>query len=280
MTVEIGSFLYFLFIFVCIALTVGLYFLLRNKTPKTQKIVLLSLLVFNFVLHFTRAFYVSSVEEFFALTSFKNLCATSVIVFPFIFISKSNTLKDYMIYIGILSGGATMLYPEGVLGHDMTSFDQWRFYICHMLLFIVSFLILILKVHKLNYHNIYKMPLCVLFMYLIIMTNSIVLGEIGVLSPRGDDPLVIGYDNESLVWRPDRLAGTILSWFTPGFMATVPTGVYAGQTFYWPFLWMVIPVILAAILGALLICLPFEWKHMKEDFLKLKQRVKNKNNPS
>ena len=278
MTVEIGSFLYFLFIFVCAALTIGLYFLLRNKTQKTQKIVLLSLLVFNFVLHFSRGFYASSIESFFSSISFKNLCATSVIAFPFIFISKSNTLKDYMIYIGILSGGATMLYPEGVLGADMTRFDNWRFYICHMLLFVVPFLMLLLKVHKLNYRNIYKMPFCVLFAYLIIMTNSIVLGEIGLLSPRGDDPLVIGYDNESLVWRADRLAGTILSWFTPAFLKTMPAGVYAGQEFYWPFLWMVVPVFIASILGALIICLPFEYKHIKEDFLKLKQKIKNKNN--
>ena len=144
MVVEIGSFLYFVFIFVCIALTVGLFFILRNKTQKTQKIVLFSLLVFNFLLHFSRAFYASGVGDFLSMVSFRNLCATSVIFFPFIFLSKNETWRDYMVYVGILSGFGTMLYPEGVLGEEMTTFDNWRFYICHMLLFVISCLVSVL----------------------------------------------------------------------------------------------------------------------------------------
>ena len=35
MTVEMGSLLYFVFMFACLGIIVGLYFLLRNKTEKT-----------------------------------------------------------------------------------------------------------------------------------------------------------------------------------------------------------------------------------------------------
>ena len=275
MIVEVGSFLYFVFLFVCVGLTVGLYFLLRNKTDKTKKIVLFSILAFNFLLHFSRVFYMNT-ADFLCAVSFNNICATSVVFFPFIFLSKSDTWKDYMVYIGMLSGAATMLYPEGVLGSDMTYFDNWRFYICHMLLFVVSCLIVVLKVHKLNYHRIWKMPFCFLFMYLIIMVNTVLTSELGLSTPRGTD-LQVPYNNESLVWYPDRLAGSILSVFVPDFLKYVPFGEHAGEAKYWPFLWIVCPVFIAAFVGCFLLSLPFEWRHVKEDFVNLKAKFqKNK----
>ena len=277
MTVEMGSFLYFVFMFAAFGVIIGLYFLLRNKSQKTIKIVLFSMLAFNFLLHFSRAFYASSASDFLSAVSFRNLCATSVLFFPFIFLSKNQTWRDYMIYMGIFSGLGTLIFPEGVLGDDMTRFDSWRFYICHSLLLIVSALMLLLKVQKLDYRRIWKMPFCALFMFLIIMINSVLLSELGITAARSGE-VVPNYDNESLVWYPDRAAGPFLTWLTPEFMKTIPFGPHAGEAKYWPFLWLVCPVFFYGLVGCFLLALPFEWKHIKEDFTALKQKIQNRKN--
>ena len=42
---------------------------------------------------------------------FINICGANIFLFPFLFFSKSDSVKDYMFFLGILGGGAAMLYP-------------------------------------------------------------------------------------------------------------------------------------------------------------------------
>ena len=48
---------YFFWLAVCAGAIAGLYFLLRNKTPATQKWVLFGFLVLGLILHFTKVYY-------------------------------------------------------------------------------------------------------------------------------------------------------------------------------------------------------------------------------
>lgn len=279
MTIQMGNIWYFGFILLCAGITVGLYFLLRHKSPKTIKIVLLSMLVFNFVLHFTKGLYEPYKSDPYNLASglwFINLCATSVLFFPLIFISKNDTWRDYMIYMGILAGAATMIYPEGVLGREVFVFETWRFYICHMLLFVVSCLMLVLGVHKLDYRRIIRIPFCALAMFLFIMVNCVLMSELGFTQVRGDNFFEINYNNQSLVWGPERVGGDFLKVFTPDFMKYVPFGEHAGELKYWPFFWLVVPTFVYGIVGCLLLCLPFEHKHIKQDWLAFREKIRQK----
>ena len=54
MNIQMFNGWYFLMLFICIGLVVGLYFILKNRTQKTQKIVLFSLLLFGLILHFLK----------------------------------------------------------------------------------------------------------------------------------------------------------------------------------------------------------------------------------
>ena len=56
MNIKLFNRWYFLMLFVCIGLVVGLYFILKNRSKKTQFIVLLSLLIFGLILHFLKIF--------------------------------------------------------------------------------------------------------------------------------------------------------------------------------------------------------------------------------
>ena len=95
--VELFNFWYIFFILLISGSIVGLYFLLKNKSEKTKKIVLGSLLFFNLGLHFLKLTfppYSTNPEIAMREVWFVNVCATSVLFFPFIFISKSPSTRD------------------------------------------------------------------------------------------------------------------------------------------------------------------------------------------
>ena len=62
-------------------------------------------------------------------------------------------------------------------------------------------------------------------------------------------------------------------------MKVVPAGVSAGQTKFWPLFYLIPGCLLYFTLLPLLLCLPWEWKHIKEDFIKVKLFFKNLRKP-
>ena len=43
---------------------------------------------------------------------FVNICGANIGLFPFLFFSKNKHVKDYMFYIGVLSGLIALFYPQ------------------------------------------------------------------------------------------------------------------------------------------------------------------------
>ncbi len=207
---------------------------------------------------------------------FVNVCGTSVLLFPFIFISKSSVAKDYMAFLGIISGFLAMLYPTEAIGKSVLTLDLWRFYICHGIIIAVPMLMLLLKLHKLDVKRIWKTPICVCAMLLFIICNQVLQSELGIIPLRNDDMLNVNFRNPSLIWGPTDGVAVIFSYLTPSFMKTVPVGAYAGQEKYWPFFWMLPGVIIYFILIPLIICLIFDFKQTKNTFINLLKLFKTK----
>ena len=233
--VQLFNFWYIFFIALFAGAIVGLYFLLKNKTVKTQKIVLASILFFNLALHFLKlTFPPYSTDSAVAMREvwFVNLCGTSVLFFPFIFLSKSETAKDYMVFLGVISGFLAMLYPTEALGKSVLTLDLWRFYICHGIIIAVPMLTVLLKLHKLDIKRIWKTPFCVCAALLFIICNQVLQSELGIIPLRNDDMLNINFRNPSLIWGPTDGVAVIFSWLTPSFMKTIPFGEFAGQEKY------------------------------------------------
>ena len=270
--VKLFNFWYIFFILLLAGVIVGLYFLLKDKTDKTKKLVLGSLLFFNLALHFLKlTFPPYSTNSELAMREiwFVNVCGTSVLFFPFIFMSKSDVAKDYMVFLGIISGFLAMLYPTEAIGESVKSLDLWRFYICHGIIIAVPMLTVLLKLHKLDVKRIWKTPVCVCAMLLFIICNQVLQSELGMIPLRDGDMLNINFRNPSLIWGPTDDVAVIFSWLTPSFMKTVPVGPYAGQEKYWPFFWMIPGIIVYFILVPLLICLIFDFKDTKDTFVNL-----------
>ena len=269
MTVEFFNLPYFIFLFTGFGLVVALHYLLRNKSMKTKKIVIGTLLLANLALHFLKLTfppYSTNPDKAIRDIWFINICAVSVISFPIYFFSKSDTLKDFMFYLGAISGGLALLIPTEALGETIWQLDLFRFYIAHMIILIAPVLMVSLGVHKLNYKRIWKMPLVMAGVMVFIMVQQILQSELGIVSLRDADFFDINYTNPSLIWGPgDSELSILFTIFTPDFLTVVPWGTYAGQTKYWPFFWLMPSMIVYFIALPLLLCLPWEAKHIWND---------------
>ena len=277
--VELFNFWYLFFIALFSGAIVGLYFLLKNKTDKTKKWVLGSVLFFNLALHFLKLTfppYSTNPELGLREVWFVNVCGTSVLFFPFIFISKSDTAKDYMVFLGVLSGFLALLYPTEAIGKSVLSLDVWRFYICHGIIIAVPMLTVLLKLHTLDVKRIWRTPICVCAMLLFIICNQVLQSELGIIPLRNEDMLHVNFRNPSLIWGPTDSVAVLFSWLTPSFMKTVPVGAYAGQEKYWPFFWMLPGVIVYFILVPLLMCFIFDFKGTVRTFADFFKRFKRK----
>ena len=183
--VKLFNFWYFFFVFLAAATVIVPYVLLRNKSQKTKKIVIFIMLILNLALHFLKLTFppysTNPPEKAIRDISFINVCATSVLFFPFIFISKSDTAKDYMVYLGIISGFLAVFYPTEALNKSVFTLDLWRFYFCHIVIFAAPLLTVLLGVHKLDIRRIWKIPFCIMAMLLFIVCNQVLQSELQLI---------------------------------------------------------------------------------------------------
>ena len=286
MVIEWFNFWYFFFIALSAGLIAGLYFLLRNKSEKTQKAVLFSILVIGFLMHFLKVYYPPySTDEARLLRDswFVNICAANIALFPFLFFVKNKYVKDYMVYIGIISGLIAIFYPQepmdkvNQLGEQL---DILRFYFHHWMLVAVPMLMLMFKHHRLSYKRVWSAPTGLLLLMLFIMLNQLLQSELGFIPLRGDGFIIPNYKNTSYIWGPlnqdgslDPIGG-IFAFFTPEFFKTVPVGPHKGELKYWPWFWIVIPAYILVTPLAFLVSMTQDHKAFVQDVKNLPKTVK------
>lgn len=268
---------YFFWLILSAGGIIGLYLALRRQSQKVQKGVLFGLLAFGLLLHFLKVYIPPySVDEARMLRDswFVNICGANIALFPIFFWSKNDKVKDYMVYIGMLSGLIALFYPEEPIAKVNQTGEQLdiiRFYYHHWMVLAVPLLMLLLGHHKLSYKRILCAPTGLLLLMLFIMLNQIFQSELGYIPLRNrENFLGIDYKNTSYIWGPGNSPiGNFIAIFTPGFFKTVPVGQYAGQLKYWPWFWMIVPVYVLVTPLAFLIALVFDRRSVTADLRKL-----------
>ena len=128
--------------------------------------------------------------------------------------------------------------------------------------------------HTLNYHRLWRVPFTFFEVLVIILFNEIILMATGLIEPNISNLFSRSYRNSSFIFGPApsfNFVKPILDIFVPKIFRTVPCGVNKGQELYWPVIWMVLPAYIILYGLGLLIYLPFEREHMKNDIIILKK---------
>ena len=265
---------YFFWLLVSAGAVVGLYFALRRASAVTQKAVLFGLLAAGFLMHFLKVYIPPySVDEARMLRDswFVNICGANIALFPFFFWSKNDKIKDYMFYIGVISGLIALFYPQepiAKLDQSAEQLDIIRFYYHHWMVLAVPLLMVLLGHHKLSYKRILNAPTGLLLLMLFIMLNQIFQSELGFIPLRDRENFFgIDYKNTSYIWGPgtNDAIGEFLAWFTPPVFKTVPVGEFAGQVKYWPWLWLITPVYVLVTPLSFALAMVFDRKALAED---------------
>ena len=298
MIIEMFNGWYFFWILLSAATIVGLYFALRNAPPFVQNLVLFSLLAIGFALHFLKM-YIPPYSEIQAgelvITSrgwrdswFVNICGANIALFPFMFFSKNKYIKDYMFYIGVISGLIALFYPQEPIakGADQVAemLDVLRFYYHHWMLLAVPLIMVLLKKHKLSYKRVWIAPVGILLLMLFIMLNQIFQSELGFIPLRNGN-IIPNYKNTSYIWGPLNQDGSmdpigaVFEIFTPDFFKTLPVscegyGHEVGVVKYWPWFWMIVPAFVLVTPIAFLVCMIFDHKRFGKDMCNLFKHIK------
>ena len=264
---------YFFWLLLATGATTGLYFLLRRRSPLFQKSVLFGLLAFGLLLHFLKVYIPPySVDEARMLRDawFVNICGANIALFPFFLFSKNKYVKDYMFYIGVISGLIALFYPQEPIAKTDQLGEFWdivRFYFHHWMLMAVPLMLVLLGHHQLSWKRVLTAPTGLLLVMLFIMLNQIFQSELGFIPLRGDDLLNINYKNTSYIWGPhaNDAIGSFLALFCPSFFKTIPVGSMAGQAKYWPWFWLIVPCLILVTPLAFGLCMIFDHKNFCKD---------------
>lgn len=282
-TIQLGNFLYFLTL---IALILIIYFsikLCHKRGKHFANKYILAILIFNFCLHFVKQLFPTYSKDWpnsLWKSSFENLCAALIILAPFIYISKNKYLKDYMFYIGVISGLGVYLFPAAVFGIDLRNLDSFvdvtRFYICHIPLALCGILMVEEGFHKLDYKRLWVLPFSYIGFQMIIFLNDLILfvcqagafydyyGPISEKQSWLDFFYRDGIANESANFGFRESFDSMFSWLYIPYLMTFKL---EGRIYFIPVLYQFIPVCILAWPIGLIMSYPWQKEQYKIDYL-------------
>ena len=270
---HIGSLFHIGSVVFILILSIAVLFILKKFNERTQRTILLIFMILNTLQHFLKPLIYPQYwgSGFSSLSTAYNMCAVLIILSPFVFVSNNRFLKNFVLFIGSVAGLGAIAIPVWYLGKPVSElgWDYIRFYICHGLLFISSFLPLVLRLHSAKYYEFWQIGLGFLMALCIILINDVIFMSVG-LFPGADpenlyqslvhtNPCLMMGPKESMSWLTD-----IIKYFSPSlFMGNNASGNYA------PILWYAIPLYLGISIISFVVFSLVDWKNFSKDIKKL-----------
>lgn|GEM_PF-1638452 len=230
MVVEFLSFWHVFWLVFYLVVIVGLYQIFKNKPQRTQQFLIYGLILLNFIFHFTfPAFIQESPERFIRAISLSNICAVIVLMSPFIYWQRDHFLKPGWLYVSIIAGVAILVNPTDALGRHPFELDVLRFFIQHLIIFVVPILLISFNHETLRWRYLWTTPIFMMLIVALVIANAAILQVLGVIP----DMRSI---NAAFQWRPAELEGA-LGWLVPTAFTRVPFGINAGEAAHWPLIY-------------------------------------------
>lgn len=244
-------------------------------------IFIVVLLFVNFALHFLKILlpsYFADLPYSFKKVTPDNICAVSVIFFPFMYLWGGKYFKDYMFYLGIVSGLGVYLFPSSydgyVINNAATVVEIARFYFSHMPLVIAPLAMVASGLHRLNHRRVWVTPLIFLGVLTLIGLNEVFLKLSGVTNASWQDVFSNNYRNGAMVFGPMSILDASLGGF---YWVILPFLKYqwpgTNNIYYVPVLWMALPTFVIMCIGYFLISLPWSHREAYLDYQTIKQKI-------
>ena len=249
-----GSPLYLITVVSAPLLAALLWFLFKKKSKKVQKLLIASIMLANIIQHlFKSVIYPQYAQGFTAISTAYNMCALLILISPIALFANWRPLKNFLFFTGTVAGIAAIIVPAWYIGSPVKTlgWDYFRYYICHLGLFLSSVLPLAFQHHTPRRKEFWQVGLLFLLALCVILLNDVTIMAMG-LYPNAD----INHFYDCMVEiNPFGMMGppTMASWvenlvqpFSPSiFLGNNPAGLYV------PILWYAIPLYL----GISLLCL-------------------------
>ena len=276
LTINYFSLAHIMYIALALGFVLLLWFLLRKKDVKIQRATVLVLMLLNVIQHlFKMNIYPQYGGGFSALCTAYNMCATLILISPIAYFSKSAILRDFVFYVGSAAGIVAILVPYWHIGMSAFTWDVYRFFICHALLFASSLLPLLFRHHKPSWRCFWRIGLCFFAAICLIIVNDIVFIALGIYQPFTFEKLYEGLVSANPCWSfgpPEAFSflKDMAKIFSPDvFVGANPSGHIV------PILWYFIPVYLGITLLAFPVCTLVDKKNFLSDMQKLKAQLKS-----
>ena len=229
-----------------------IYAVLRRCGKKTQRAIVLLLMLANTAQHFLKPFLYPQYQGtgFSSVVSAYNMCAVLIISSPFVLLWGGKFLKNFVFSVGSVAGIAAVALPFWYIGMDVSElgWDYARFYICHALLFITSLMPLLLGLYRPRWQEFWQVGIGFFLALGVIAINDVIFIHLG-LYPGTDSADIYGSLmklNPCGIMAPP--AG--LPWLE-GIVRIFTPDIFWGI----PFLWYAIPLYLGVSLIALVLFL-------------------------
>ena len=211
--VEVGNFWFIFWTSLYVIATGAVYIILRNKPKNVQRGAIYGLVVLNFIFHFASPLILwddwkNQVIRMFLI----NICAVLVFFGPLIFWAQDKFLKPGYIYACILAGTLVNFYPSEVTGLSPFDFQVIRFYVQHILIFMVGVLTVALGHIRLRTRDIWTLPVFMFFAILMVVANTAILDVWGLIGNMRNW-------NIAFQWGPAGIY-SMVGWMIPDFLRT------------------------------------------------------------
>lgn len=271
MQIYYGSPAHIIYITVAVVVCALIFLLLRGKSQKIQKNVILVIMLLNVFQHLFKSFIYPQYDGlgFTALSTAYNMCAAIILISPIVFVLKFNLLRDFVFYVGSVAGIIAIVLPYWSIGADAFDLEFVRSFICHTMLFSTSILPLLLGLHRPSYKCFYKLAICFIGTLGIIMLNDVLCILIGIYpgvegmslgeALRAANPVWSFGPPESFSWISD-----VAKIFLPdSWVGENPAGRYV------PVVWYLVPMYLGITAVSFPICVLCDFKNFRSDVSKL-----------
>lgn len=236
--------------------------ILLNLNRRKQYIIIFILSVINFLLHFFKVYTdgIDGVKNQIYYISLSNFCSINTVILPFVLIFKNKRITDFMSIMCLVSGIIAMLFCYCLEGENGVSNHTVRFFITHLLIFLIPFELLRYNHVSISYKSV---KWCYVFFFIeqgIIYLNDIILFNFNIIPYQY-------YSNSSLVYG---VRNDVDEMF--GFIRYLVPNVFIINGEYIPVFWLMVPVLLVTILTYFIVIIFFDRNGFNNDYKEYRLR--------